>query len=106
MTDKYSAMLTLQRNSIEVLGQTMPITIIREWEVSIRPCEFANFARLLGITLKVRTNSTEYRYLMSGLTARGGSLLDLVDNVGRGVRYGKGDRYCWCCQAADFSPAG
>ena len=27
----------------------MPITIIRKWEVSIRPCEFVNFARLLGI---------------------------------------------------------
>ena len=51
MTDKYAAMLTLQRDSIEVLGQTMPITIIREWEVSIRPCEFDNFARLLGIAI-------------------------------------------------------
>lgn len=34
MTDKYAAMLTLQTDSIDVLGQTMPITIIREWEVS------------------------------------------------------------------------
>ena len=57
----------------------MPITIIREWEVSIRPCEFDNFARLLGIDLKVRTNSAEYRYLMWLLTASSGSLLDLVD---------------------------
>lgn len=30
MTDKYAAMLTLRRDSIEVLGQTMPVTIIRE----------------------------------------------------------------------------
>ena len=79
MTDKYAAMLALQRDSIEVLGQTMPITIIREWEVSIRPCEFNNFARLLGISLDVRTNSTEYRHLMHGLTASSGSLLDLLD---------------------------
>jgi hypothetical protein len=79
MTDKYAAMLTLQRDSIEVLGQTMPVTIIRQWEVSIRPCEFDNYARLLGIASKVRTNSTEYRYLMRGLTVRSGSLLDLVD---------------------------
>lgn len=79
MTDKYAAMLTLQRDSIEVLGQTMPITIIREWEVSIRPCEFNNFARLLGISLDVRTNSTEYRHLMHGLTASSGSLLDHLD---------------------------
>ncbi|MEV4674020.1 MULTISPECIES: ATP-dependent DNA helicase [Actinomadura] len=79
MTDKYSAMLTLQRDSIEVLDQRMPITIIGEWEVSIRPCEFNNFARLLGITTNVRTNSTEYGYLMRGLTVDSGSLLDLID---------------------------
>ena len=79
MTDKYSAMLTLQRDSIEVLDQTMPITIIRDWEVSIRPCEFDNFARLLGITTRVGTSSAEYRYLMNGLTAGSGSLLDLID---------------------------
>ena len=79
MTDKYAAMLTLQRDSIEVLGQTMPITIIREWEVSIRPCEFNNFARLLGMAIAVRTKLEEYRYLMRALTAGSGSLLDLVE---------------------------
>lgn len=79
MTDKYSAMLTLQRDSIDVLDQTMPITIICEWEVSIRPCEFDNFARLLGINTSVRTSSTEYGYLMRGLTVGSGSLLDLID---------------------------
>jgi len=79
MTDKYAAMLTLQRDSIEVLGQTMPITIIRKWEVSIRPCEFNNFARILGIAIAVKAKSQEYRYLMRGLTAGSGSLLDLVD---------------------------
>lgn len=79
MTDKYAAMLTLQRDSIEVLDQTMPITIIREWEVSIRPCEFDNFARLLGIAMTVRTNSAEYQYLMRWLTLGSGSLVDLVD---------------------------
>ena len=80
MTDKYAAMLTLQRDSIDVLDQTMPITIIRDWEVSIRPCEFDNFARLLGVsTQDVRTSSAEYRYLMQGLTSGSGSLLDLID---------------------------
>jgi len=49
MTDKYSAMLTLQRGSIEVLGQEMPITMVRHWEIAIRPCEFDNYARLLGM---------------------------------------------------------
>lgn len=79
MADKYSAMLTLRQDLIEVLGQTMPITIICDWEVSIRPCEFKNFARLLGITLEVQTNSAEYRYLMNSLTAGLDSLLELID---------------------------
>lgn len=79
MTDKYAAILTFEWDSIEVLDQRMPITIIRKWEVSIRPCEFDNFARLLGITTKTRINSAEYRYLMRKLTAGFGSLLDLVD---------------------------
>ncbi len=79
MTDKYSAMLTLQPDSIDVLDQTMPIMIIRNWEVSIRPCEFNNFARLLGITLETNVGSTEYRYLMNELTVGSGSLLDLID---------------------------
>lgn len=79
MTDKYAALLTLRRDSIEVLGQTMPITIVREWEVSIRPCEINNFARLLGIALDVRTNLAEYRYLMHHLTSGSDSLLDLLD---------------------------
>jgi hypothetical protein len=79
MTDKYAAMLMLRRDAIEVLGRAMPITIITEWDVSIRPCEFNNFARLLGITIEMRTNSGEYHYLMRGLTAGAGSLLDLID---------------------------
>ncbi|MBP6189692.1 MAG: AAA family ATPase [Azonexus sp.] len=78
MTDKYAAMLTLRRDSIEVLGQTMPVTIIREWDVSIRPCEFNNFARLFGFRIKIPT-SAEYRYLMQRLTADSGSLIDLLD---------------------------
>ncbi|SFS13766.1 UvrD-like helicase C-terminal domain-containing protein [Dyella sp. OK004] len=79
MTDKYSAYLVLQRDAIRVLDQTMPITLIRAWDVSIRPCELDNFARLLGIRTKVRSSSAEFHYLMQGLTATSGSLLDLMD---------------------------
>jgi hypothetical protein len=52
IADKHAAMLTLQRESIQILGQTMPITIIRGWWVSIRPCEFDNFAKSIGIQTK------------------------------------------------------
>ncbi|TVU62032.1 AAA family ATPase [Paenarthrobacter nitroguajacolicus] len=78
MTDKYAANLTLLPVSIDVLGQTMPITIIKAWEVSIRPCEFDNFARILGHTTKVGS-SLEYRNLMRFLTDSSASLVDLMD---------------------------
>ena len=78
MTDKYAANLTLMSDSIEVLGQTMPITIIREWEVSIRPCEFDNFAKILGHSTKV-SGTAEYRNLMRFLSETSASLLDLMD---------------------------
>jgi energy-coupling factor transporter ATP-binding protein EcfA2 len=79
ITDRYAAMLTLQGDSIDVLDQTMPITIIRDWEVSIRPCEFDNFARLLGLSTKVRSNGSEYRYLNQALTSGRSNLLDVID---------------------------
>lgn len=75
----YAAMLTLQKDFIIVLEQTMPITIIRHWEISIRPCEFSNFARILGENINVRADMAEYRYLMQALTNRAGSLLDFID---------------------------
>lgn len=79
MTDKYSSMLILRRSSIRVLDQTMPISIILHWEVSIRPCELNNFARILGITVDVKSSSTEYIFLMQRLTVSSGNLNDVID---------------------------
>ena len=79
ISENYAANLLLESDSIDVLGQTMPITFIREWEVSIRPCEFDNFARLIGKKTQVNSGSAEYRGLMQYLTRSGGTLLDLLD---------------------------
>jgi hypothetical protein len=79
MTDKYAAYLVLHRDAIDVLGCAMPITLIRHWDVSIRPCELNNFAKLFGIPLKIKGSAPEYHYVMCNLTATGGSLLDLLD---------------------------
>ena len=79
LTDKYAALLILKTDAIQILQQNMPITIIREWEVSIRPCEFNNFARLFGISIKVEKTSPEYRFLMSYLTNNSESIVSLLD---------------------------
>lgn len=78
IADNYSANLGLQACTIEVFGQRMPITLIRNWEVSIRPCELNHFAAITGNDAKTRTDSMEYRFVMRGLTD-GSTLLDLVD---------------------------
>jgi hypothetical protein len=78
ISDRYASELELQTDSIEVFGQTMPIVLISHWEVSIRPCEINNFARLLGVNMK-SSKTAEYRYLMSGLTLGARNLLDLID---------------------------
>lgn len=79
MTDKYAAQLRLLADEIEILGQRMPIVIIRSWDVSIRPCEFNNFARIFGLSTAVSSSSSEYLRLMDFLTHRSASLLDLID---------------------------
>lgn len=80
ITDGYAAGLGLMDDAITVLGQTMPILLIDSWEVSIRPCEFKNFGRLLdGTRPPVAANQVEYRNLMQYLTQTRSSLLDIVD---------------------------
>lgn len=79
LTDKYSANLTLHAETIQVMGRSMPITIIKDWEVSIRPCEFDNFARFFGQAIRVNSGNSEYRALMEYLTTTKTNLLDIVD---------------------------
>lgn len=78
ISDNYASNLTLVNASIDVLDHTMPIRLITEWAVSIRPCEFDNFGRIFGVYEKVSTGQTEYSYLMEHLTETGSTLLDVV----------------------------
>ncbi|WP_243695213.1 hypothetical protein [Agromyces protaetiae] len=79
VSDSYAANMELEGSSIDVFGQAMPIVLIRSWEVSIRPCEFNNYARFFGQQTKVGSGQLEYRNLMQYLTTTQFSLLDLVD---------------------------
>lgn len=78
--NNYASRLTLVDSYIEVLGKQMPIKIVRHCEISIRPCEINNFARIFDFDMNVQTNSAEYRNLMSYLTESKMSLLDIVDS--------------------------
>lgn len=78
ITDKYAAHLTVNHDAINVIGHNMPIIIITDWSVSIRPCEFNNFARLFGEDIKVDSGHSEYKSLMEYLTETSSSLLDIM----------------------------
>lgn len=81
ITDKYAARLEVVHDSIDVVGQTMPIVLIRGWRVAIRGCEFDNLRKLLfgPHAERVRPGQREYQNLMRYLTETRSNLLDLVD---------------------------
>lgn len=83
LSDKYASNMTLVEESISVLGQVMPILLVTSWEISIRPCEFNNFAKLVGVPIKVSTSQREYRELMRYLTTGSASLLHLLESSDR-----------------------
>lgn len=78
ITDNYAVKLTLARDSIEILGKTMPIIVIVGWEVAIRDCEFKNFTSLIRGT-SVMTSYAEQQGVSQFLTSTGLNLTELVD---------------------------
>lgn len=78
ITDNYAVKFALVHDSIEVLGKTMPITVIAGWEVSIRNCEFKNFTSLIRRT-SVSTGYAEQQGISQFLTSTGFNLTELVD---------------------------
>ena len=74
----YSVRFTISYDSIDILGKNMPIKIIDNWEVSIRPCEINNFAKILGTDRNIGSGK-EYHELMNYLTNTGLNLVELID---------------------------
>lgn len=75
--DNYAVKLSIRKNDIEILGKRMPIQIIEDWEVSIRPCEIDNFAKIIGISVNNRGNDA-YE-LMKYLTESKTNLVEIID---------------------------
>ena len=53
--------------------------IIDSWQISIRPCEFRNLAKIFGENIKFNSSSNELAKLMSFMTTRQISLTDVID---------------------------
>ncbi|MDD6482530.1 MAG: AAA family ATPase [Lachnospiraceae bacterium] len=77
ITDFYAVKLAIEDDSIEIFDKEMPIRIILDWEVSIRPCEFKNFSKLINNQAKA-VGRAEERNLTRYLTETGRSLAEVV----------------------------
>ena len=74
----YASKFHLVQESIEILGKTMPIMIIDNWEVSIRDCEFKNFAAIIRGD-KTKVPYAEQRLICEFITRKGYTLNALMD---------------------------
>lgn len=77
ITDYYAVKFAIADDSIEIFGRKMPIRIIVDWEVSIRPCEFYNFNKLIDKNA-FTPSKIEQRNLADYLTKSGISLSEII----------------------------
>jgi len=75
----YSVKLTVSHDNIQILGKQMPIQIIDDWEVSIRPCEINNFGKIFGKYNQIAGKKDSY-VLMKYLTETGLNLVEFVES--------------------------
>lgn len=78
ITQNYAVELFIGKAYIVLLDKQMPINIIQDWEVSIRPCELNNFSKLFGMHTKIQSGHKEYKELMKFLTQTNFSLDEYV----------------------------
>ncbi|WP_158221654.1 ATP-dependent RecD-like DNA helicase [Corynebacterium sp. NML 120412] len=76
----YSTKLWLKQTEIQIMNQSLPITLILDHEVSIRPAELSNLIWVTGSSARpdVRSGTAEYRNLSKLLTHERLNLLELV----------------------------
>ena len=80
IASNYAIKFLSHKDMINVRDVSLPILVIDEYKVSIRPCEWNNFSRIFGLTTKCSAKSGEYRKLMAFLTKVKISLTELVSS--------------------------
>ena len=77
ITSYYAVKFSIVNNSIEIFDKCMPIRIIVDWEVNIRPCELKNFNKILDNSLR-DYGQAEQRNISQFLTRTGLSLSEII----------------------------
>lgn len=80
LVDNYAVKLSIYKDTINILDRNIDVLIIDKYEVSIRPCELENFAKILGFREKYNIKSKEYNGLMRFIMQTGISLTELVSS--------------------------
>jgi energy-coupling factor transporter ATP-binding protein EcfA2 len=74
----YAVKLWTVNDNIQIFGKTMPIYIIADCQVAIRPVEIEKFAHIFGKKLQSYADSAEGRGLMQFLSQTGFNLVELL----------------------------
>ena len=74
----YAVKLWLNEVNIKIVESSVPIKIAVDWQVSIRPCEYAAFSRIFGEEISGIGGSTEADRLNMQLTQFNFNLVDIV----------------------------
>lgn len=78
LPDHYAVRADIRGEQITVENQQMPVNILNDYQVSIRPCELKNFAKIFGCFVEMNQGLAEYQGLMNYLTKSGGSITDII----------------------------
>ncbi len=75
----YAVKIDLDDDIIEIANKFMPIKIAKAWNVSIRPCELKNFARIFALNIEVRSDLSEYIGLMNYISRTGLDMVEILE---------------------------
>ena len=78
INSNYAIKAALYKTDILIQNKSMPILLISDVEVSIRPCEFENFVKIFTKTVSNFGSSTETQRINEYITRNGCNLLDIV----------------------------
>ncbi|MFI3329787.1 MAG: ATP-dependent RecD-like DNA helicase [bacterium] len=73
----YSVNLYLRDDIINVSGISMPVKIVTNWTIAIRPCELTKISKIVGCNKEIKGNKDYYNWMMY-LTKNKMNLLDVV----------------------------
>ncbi|EOB1363322.1 ATP-dependent DNA helicase [Enterococcus faecium] len=76
--NNYAVKLSIKHDTVNMYGKHMPILIINDWEVSIRPCELNNFSEILNNFTEIQSNHNEYKKLMEFIKKSRFNILDIL----------------------------